>query len=144
MKGFFIRIRQICSIVTFCIILAAVMFGLIFEKIRTDFLAWLSFFAIFLFVAGYIAAWILNTIVAGKLKERFPEWKKEIALFCFGRLNIFRSPIISGDDLPSYMKNDPDIEIITAGRDFVRNISILWIYLPTIMLVLLILFFVFF
>ena len=143
MRNYVVFTKRICLGISFCIILAAALIGLSLKEIRTSFFAWFSFFILFSLIAGYVVAWIINIIFVRKLKDHFPEWKKEITQFCFGRFRVFRNPIISGGDLPSYIQKDPDIEIIKAERDTVRKISICWIYIPTTMLIILILLFVF-
>lgn len=91
------------------------------------------------FIAGYTVAWVVKVVFVHGLKNRFPEWKKEIDQFFFGKFKIFQSPIISGDALPDYMQQDPVFNLIEAERNTVRYYSIGWIYIPMTLLVILIL-----
>jgi len=139
-KDYIIFNKKICPVVSCIIVFLPAFVGLLFNGIRSSFLAWLSFFILFALISSYVAAWIINLFFVRKLKDRFPEWKKEIIQSCYGRFRMFRSVIISGGDLPSFIQTDPDSEKIKAERDAVRTFSFCWIYIPTAMLLMLIMF----
>lgn len=144
MRDYGILIRRICMIVSACIYLTPFPISLFFKELRTNLFAWLSFFSLYALIMGYVAAWTVNIAFVGKLKDYFPEWKKEITQFFFGRFSFFTMPIVSGDTLPSFMLKDPEAENIQAIRNLVRKFSICWIYIPTVLLVLLIIGFAFY
>jgi len=145
MKDFAILLRRVCRIISCCLILTSTLGGLIFVKeARSDLVVWLAFAGLFSLLAGYLMAWIINLAFVRKLKDHFPEWKKEIIQFFFGSFRVFRSPIVAGGSLPSYILNDPDGEIVREARDTVRRFSLCWIYIPSTLVVTLILIFLLF
>jgi len=144
MRDYGILIRRICLIVSVCIYLTPFPISLFLKELRTSLFAWLSFFSLYALITGYVAAWAINIAFVRRLKDYFPEWKKEITQFFFGRFSFLTIPIVSGDALPSFIQKDQEAQNIQAIRDLVRKFSICWIYIPTALLVLLIIGFAFY
>ena len=138
-KNYLIFSKRTCISISICILVIAFLIGLILNDVHASLFAWFSSVVMICFIAGYTVAWVVKVAFVHGLKNRFPEWKKETDQFFFGRFNIFRSPVISGDALPDYMQQDPVFNIIEAERNTVRYFSISWVYIPMTLLVILIL-----
>lgn len=143
MRDYSIIIRRICLIASVFIYLTPFSISLFSKVLRTDLFAWLSFFSLFALITGYIAAWTVNIVFVRKLKDYFPEWKKEITQFFFGRAHLFKIPILSEETLPGFILKDPEAENIQIMRTLVRKFTACWIYIPTVLLVFLIIAFAF-
>jgi len=140
MEGCIIFIRRSCKVISVSIVFVSILAGLFFKKIYGNILAWLSFSSMIALIAGYVAAWLMGIIFVRKLKDYFPEWEKEINQLFRGRLRFLGDPILPDYNLPNYIQQEQNMESIKIMLDDVRRFSFCWVYIPSAILVLLILF----